>query len=151
MEGRNPTTLQNAAGLRSDPPVSEPVATGTMPQASATAAPPEDPPQVLRQVVGIASCAEDGVEGLRAGAEFGRIGLADDDCAGAPHALDDDVVFGGDVVLEERRAEGGADAAGFEQVLVRDGQAVQRAQAFRRAPASRRRVRQLRWPSRRPG
>ena len=31
------------AGLRREPPVSEPVAMGTMPQASATAEPPEDP------------------------------------------------------------------------------------------------------------
>src|ERR1700733_11251420 len=46
-EGRKPTTLQNAAGLRRDPPVSEPEATGTIPQASATAAPPDDPPQVF--------------------------------------------------------------------------------------------------------
>src|SRR6202140_1271224 len=45
MEGRKPTTLQNAAGLRSEPPVSEPSATGTSPQANATAAPPDDPPQ----------------------------------------------------------------------------------------------------------
>ena len=128
IEGRKPTTLQKAAGLRSEPPVSEPLATGTMPQASATAAPPEEPPQVLRQVVGIVRRAEDSVECLRAGAEFGRVGFADDDGAGAPHALDDDVVFGGDVVLVERRAEGGADAAGLDQVLVGDGQAVQRAQ-----------------------
>ena len=47
MEGRKPTTLQNAAGLRSEPPVSEPLATGTSPQANATAAPPEDPPHVF--------------------------------------------------------------------------------------------------------
>src|SRR6478672_8063576 len=47
MEGRKPTTLQNAAGLRNEPPVSEPVATGANPQASATAAPPEDPPHVF--------------------------------------------------------------------------------------------------------
>src|SRR5215471_11939626 len=40
IEGRKPTTLQKAAGLRSDPPVSEPVATGTSPHANATAAPP---------------------------------------------------------------------------------------------------------------
>src|SRR5580693_7145299 len=46
-EGRKPTTLQNAAGLRSEPPVSEPVATGASPQANATAAPPEDPPHVF--------------------------------------------------------------------------------------------------------
>src|SRR5580704_3192371 len=43
-EGRNPTTLQNAAGLRSEPPVSDPSAAGVIPQASATAAPPDDPP-----------------------------------------------------------------------------------------------------------
>src|SRR5580704_2599017 len=47
IEGRKPTMLQNVAGLRSDPPVSEPLATGTSPQANATAAPPEDPPQVF--------------------------------------------------------------------------------------------------------
>src|ERR1700683_3331856 len=47
IEDPQPTTLQNAAGLRSEPPVSEPVATGTRPQANATAAPPEDPPHVF--------------------------------------------------------------------------------------------------------
>ena len=44
---RKPTTLQNAAGLRSEPPVSLPSAMGTMPQASATAAPPLLPPHVF--------------------------------------------------------------------------------------------------------
>ena len=39
--------MQNAAGLRSEPPVSLPSAIGTIPQASATAAPPLLPPQVL--------------------------------------------------------------------------------------------------------
>ena len=47
MEGRKPTTLQKAAGLRNEPPVSEPLATGASPQASATAAPPEEPPHVF--------------------------------------------------------------------------------------------------------
>src|SRR3984893_4332126 len=47
IDGLKPTTLQNAAGLRREPPVSEPLATGTIPQANATAAPPEDPPQVF--------------------------------------------------------------------------------------------------------
>ena len=46
-DGRMPTTLQNDAGLRSDPPVSLPSAIGTMHVASATAAPPLDPPQVF--------------------------------------------------------------------------------------------------------
>ena len=44
---RRPTTLQKAAGLRSEPPVSLPSAMGTMPHASATAAPPLLPPQVF--------------------------------------------------------------------------------------------------------
>ncbi len=47
MEGRKPTTLQNAAGLRSEPPVSEPLTTGASRQANETAAPPDDPPHVF--------------------------------------------------------------------------------------------------------
>ncbi len=45
-EGRNPTTPQNAAGMRREPPPSEPVQIGSMPVASATADPPEEPPGV---------------------------------------------------------------------------------------------------------
>ncbi len=39
-----PTTPQNDAGLRSDPPMSDPSARGTIPEASAHAAPPLEPP-----------------------------------------------------------------------------------------------------------
>ena len=42
--GRSPTTLQKPAGLRSEPPMSLPSATGTNPAASAAAAPPDEPP-----------------------------------------------------------------------------------------------------------
>ena len=42
----SPTTLQKLAGLRNEPPMSLPSAMGSMPQASATAAPPLLPPQV---------------------------------------------------------------------------------------------------------
>ena len=45
--GRNPTTLQKLPGLRRLAARSDPSAKGSMPQATATAAPPEDPPQVL--------------------------------------------------------------------------------------------------------
>ena len=41
--GRKPTMPEKAAGLRSDPPVSEPVHSGTMPVANATAEPPDEP------------------------------------------------------------------------------------------------------------
>ena len=52
-DGRKPTTLQNAAGLRREPPVSEPLATGTSPHANATAAPPDEPPQVFVRSYGL--------------------------------------------------------------------------------------------------
>src|SRR5204863_679815 len=43
---RKPTTPQKAAGVRSDPPRSVPCASGPIPVASATAAPPLEPPHV---------------------------------------------------------------------------------------------------------
>ncbi len=43
--GRKPTMPQNAAGLRNDPPVSEPWQIGTIPVANATADPPDEPAQ----------------------------------------------------------------------------------------------------------
>jgi len=41
--GRMPTMEQKLAGLRSEPPVSEPCASHAVPDASAAADPPEDP------------------------------------------------------------------------------------------------------------
>src|SRR5580765_6994950 len=42
--GFTPTIPQNAAGWRTEPPVSDPSAMGTTPAATATAEPPDDPP-----------------------------------------------------------------------------------------------------------
>jgi hypothetical protein len=44
--GFQAVTPQHCAGIRSEPPVSEPSATGTMPAATATAEPDDDPPQI---------------------------------------------------------------------------------------------------------
>ena len=44
LEGLSPTSPQNAAGMRADPPPSVAVAIGTMPADSAAAEPPLDPP-----------------------------------------------------------------------------------------------------------
>src|ERR1700674_523566 len=44
--GRNPTTPQKLAGMRSDPPRQEPLASQTSCAAKAAAAPPDDPPAV---------------------------------------------------------------------------------------------------------
>src|SRR6266513_107117 len=46
-EVRRPTTLQKLGGFRSEPPMSLPSASGTMPQARATEPPPVLPPQVF--------------------------------------------------------------------------------------------------------
>ena len=43
MLGRMPTMPQKLAGLRSEPPMSEPCASQAVPVASAAAAPPEEP------------------------------------------------------------------------------------------------------------
>ena len=62
------------------------------------------------RVEGVAGDAEDFVEGVRAEAELGRVGLADDDAAGRLHPLDHQRVVVGNVVGEQRRAERAADA-----------------------------------------
>ena len=49
----SPRTPQNAAGIRIDPPVSVPIANGTMPAATAAADPPLDPARNARVVVGV--------------------------------------------------------------------------------------------------
>lgn len=55
--GLIPTSPQQAAGMRTEPPPSEPWARGTTPLATAAPAPPLEPPAVRR-----------GSQGLRAGA-----------------------------------------------------------------------------------
>src|SRR5450432_3955739 len=47
-DGLNPNTPQHDAGIRIEPPPSPPLANGTMPVATATALPPDDPPEVSR-------------------------------------------------------------------------------------------------------
>src|SRR5262245_21404881 len=54
--GLNPTTPQNDAGMRIEPPMSDPLASVVVPAASAAAAPPEEPPT-----------AYSGFHGLRVG------------------------------------------------------------------------------------
>src|ERR1700677_4849088 len=52
--GRNPTTPQNAAGVRTDPPKSVPWARGTRPAATAAAEPPLEPPALNERSWGLA-------------------------------------------------------------------------------------------------
>ena len=80
----------------------------------------------LRQIVRVFRRAEHFVEGLRSRAEFRRVGFADADGAGLLDPLHENRIVLRHVVLEDSRSESGADARGFHQVLVRDGQPVQR-------------------------
>src|SRR5215510_14059917 len=51
--GFTPTTPQNAAGVRTDPPVSEPNATSDVPLATLAADPPLDPPGTRSRLCGL--------------------------------------------------------------------------------------------------
>jgi hypothetical protein len=67
---------------------------------------------------------------LRAGAELGGVGLADRYRSGRPETLYDQVVLRGDVPAEQARAKGGANPPGRHQILVGDGESVERSQGF---------------------
>ena len=85
--GFSPTRPQHEAGMRIDPPPSLACAAGTMPDATAAADPPEDPPVECSVFHGIARRAEAPRLGRREDAELGRVGLAADDEAGVDVAL----------------------------------------------------------------
>ena len=51
--GFSPTSPQQLAGIRIDPPPSEPCATGTSPAATAAAAPPLEPPAIRSRSHGV--------------------------------------------------------------------------------------------------
>ena len=76
--GLSPTSPQQAAGMRIEPPPSLPCAIGTMPAATAAAAPPEEPPGGARGVPGVAGRAEAARLADRDDPELGHVGLAHD-------------------------------------------------------------------------
>ncbi len=78
-----------------------------------------------RRVPRIARRAEHLVDGVGPRAELGRVGLAEHDRARRLQPHDDLGVFGGHVILEQRRAPGGADARGRREVLDPDRNPVQ--------------------------
>ena len=98
-----------------------------MPQASATPRAAAAATAGLGRIIRIQGRAEDLVEGLRTSTELGRIGFADGNGTTALETLDSQRVAFGDVVLVDRRTERRAQTGGFLQILVGDGQTVQRA------------------------
>src|SRR6476660_10386684 len=75
-EGLRPTTPHLAAGMRSDPPMSEPVQSGSMSQASATAEPPDEPPAFSRGSNGLPVAPQTGLRVLAPAPNSGVLVLA---------------------------------------------------------------------------
>ena len=125
---RKPTTPQKAAGVRSEPPVSEPWASGPIPVASATAAPPLEPPQVSAGFHGLRVAPNTALKVLPPAPNSGVLVLPTTMAPAALRRSHDEGVLVRHVVLEDLRAPGGADALGRRQVLDRDRDAVERRQ-----------------------
>ena len=70
--GFNPTTPQSAAGMRTEPPMSVPSASGTQPLATATADPPDDPPALRAGSCGFRVTPQ---RGLRVKPEWANSGV----------------------------------------------------------------------------
>ena len=76
-------------------------------------------------IVGVAGCAIDGIEGLGAEAEFGGVGLADDDRARRAKPLDEDRILSWHEALEQRRAHRHGHALHRREILDRERQPEQ--------------------------
>ncbi len=83
-----------------------------------------------RRIECIARSAVDRVVGMTAQPEFGRIGAADEQCAGRAHAREDRGIRLSDLASEDRRAFGGHHARGRADVLGRLRKAMQRSAAL---------------------
>ena len=125
---RKPTTPQNAAGMRSEPPSVRALGERAHARGERHRGAAARPAAGERGVPGIARRPEHGVERVAARAELRRVGLADDDRARLLEALDDDRVLLRHVIREDLRAPRGADALRRRQVLDRHGHAVKRRQ-----------------------
>ncbi len=79
-----------------------PGASGSMPEAKATADPPDDPAGLSSGFPRVACRAEQRVDRVGAGRELRRIGLGEHDGAGGFQTPDHLGVFGRDIVLVER-------------------------------------------------
>ena len=108
--GLKPTHPQNAAGMRTLPPVSLPVAAAQRCATTAAADPPLDPPGMRVGSTGIARRAKERIDRRHAAAELVGVGLAEHHRAGILELLHDGGVVAGNVVVEEQRSRGGADA-----------------------------------------
>ena len=127
-----PVTPHIAAGWRTEPPVSVPVASGTSPAATAAAEPPDEPPAIRAASHGLRTAPKTGFSLADPMANSSQLSLAEADGAGRGHALDHGRVERADVVGQHPRAGGRPPATGDEDVLVGYRHAEQR----RRPPSA---------------
>ena len=132
--GRSPYTPQNDAGLRRLPPMSEPSASGTMPEASAHAAPPLDPPALRVGSTGLRVVPKIVLNVWLPAANSGHVRLPDRHRPRPPDPLDDQLVAVGDVVGQQRRAVRRQPPGHVVGVLERPRQPVQRPALVVRRP-----------------
>jgi len=112
--------------MRIDPPPSLPCATGCIPEATAQAQPPLEPPAVCSRVPGISRGRTEAALGGRTQAEFGGGRFAEQNSTGVGEPHGEFRVGGRVPILVVLRAEGGADIPGPEQILERIRDAEQR-------------------------
>ena len=117
---------QTAAGTRMDAPVSVPTEASPMPVATAAAEPPLEPPGDARRVVRIAHGTVRRVLAGGAERELVQVGAADDDRAGLVQPAHHRRIVWRDAVVEDVRCRSGDDARLVDDVLDRDGNAVER-------------------------
>ena len=150
-DGRSPTTPHSAAGMRSEPPVSEPVAQRQHVDRQRRRRAARRAAGIERRIEGVAGRAPHRVARVGAGAHVGHVGLGGDDRAGRAQPGDERVVARRHVAAQAHVAVGGEQPGGVLQVLHAERQAVQRAERraahhLRLGRRARRRVRaRSRW------
>ena len=85
--GFSPNSPQQEAGMRIEPPPSLACASGTIPAATAAAAPPDEPAGRPAEVPGVAGRPRQAGLGRRREPQFGRRRLAENEDAGATETL----------------------------------------------------------------
>ena len=127
--GFHPTRPHKAAGMRIEPPVSDPMAAIAMRSLTDTAAPEEEPPgmRCARRSKGFSGVPKCEVQPQPGIGELGHVGLADDDRSRGPQARNGRCIGCGGRGIGERQGSGPGDRArDIEQILDRYRQPLER-------------------------
>jgi len=140
-DGLCPYTPQNAAGTRTEPPMSVPISKLVIPHATAAAAPPDEPPGTQVRSHGLLVVPNISLNVWEVARPQRHVGLANHDRAGVLDRRHDLRVILRHVVQQRLGTARRTDALGRDRVLHGDRNAVQ---SSPRLASSRRLVRSLR-------